>query len=50
MSPSQQDRQSLIEGIVIEVKIVDTVTLESWDRYCVRKWLRLIMGEAVVTR
>jgi hypothetical protein len=50
MSPSQQDRQSLIEGIVIEVKIVDTVTLESWDRYCVRKWLRLFMGEAVVTR
>ena len=50
MSPSQQDKQSLIEWIAIEVKIVDTVTLESWDRYCVRKWLRLIMGEAVVTR
>jgi len=50
MSPSQQDKQYLIEGIVIEVKIVDTVTLESWDRYCVRKWLRMIMGEAEVTR
>lgn len=50
MSPFQQDKQSLIEWIVIEVKIVDTVTLESSYRYCVRNCLRLIMGEAVVTR
>jgi hypothetical protein len=39
MSPSQQDKQFLIEQIAIEVKIVDTVTLGSWHRYYVKKWL-----------